>query len=88
MAQNRMNAELERQIVAGCKQGDREAQRQLYDLTSERIHRLMLRMTRSADDAFDLTQEAYMRAFTQIGQFDGRSSLGTWLYRIAVNQAL
>lgn len=88
MAQNRMNAELEQQLVAGCKEGDRDAQRQLYDLTSQRIHRLMLRMTRSADDAFDLTQEAYMRAFTQIDQFDGRSSLGTWLYRIAVNQAL
>ncbi len=88
MAQNRMNAELEQQLVAGCKEGDRDAQRQLYDLTSQKIHRLMLRMTRSADDAFDLTQEAYMRAFTQIDQFDGRSSLGTWLYRIAVNQAL
>lgn len=88
MAQNRMNAELEQQLVVGCKEGDRDAQRQLYDLTSQRIHRLMLRMTRSADDAFDLTQEAYMRAFTQIDQFDGRSSLGTWLYRIAVNQAL
>ena len=88
MAQNRMNAQLEQQLAAGCKKGDRDAQRQLYDLTSQRIHRLMLRMTRSADDAFDLTQEAYMRAFTQIDQFDGRSSLGTWLYRIAVNQAL
>lgn len=88
MTQNRMNAELEQQLVVGCRQGDRDAQRRLYDLTSEKIHRLMLRMTRSPDDAFDLTQEAYMRAFSQIDQFDGRSSLGTWLYRIAVNQAL
>lgn len=83
-----MNPEQEKQLVAGCRRGDRAARHQLYDLTSEKIHRLMLKMTRNPDDAFDLTQEAYVRAFTQIDQFDGRSSLTTWLYRIAVNQAL
>ena len=40
------------------------------------------------DDAFDLAQETYLRGFTQIDQFDGRSSVATWLYRIAVNEAL
>jgi RNA polymerase sigma-70 factor (ECF subfamily) len=79
---------MERELVEGCRRQDRSAQRQLYDLTSEKIHRLMLRMTRNAEDAFDLTQDAYVRAFTQIDQFDGRSSVATWIYRIAVNQAL
>ncbi len=83
-----MKPEIERDLVEGCRRQDCSAQQQLYDLTSEKIYRLMLRMTRNTDDAFDLTQDAYVRAFTQIDQFDGRSSMATWLYRIAVNQAL
>ena len=83
-----MKSDIERELVEACRRQDRSAQRQLYDLTSENIYRLILRMTRNADDAFDLTQDAYVRVFTQIEQFDGRSSLATWVYRIAVNQAL
>ena len=83
-----MEFESERQLIDGCRRGDREAQRRLYEETSQKIYRLMLRMTRHSDDAFDLTQEAYVRALSQIDQFDARSSLTTWLYRIAVNQAL
>lgn len=45
-------------------------------------------MTRNPDLAFDLTQDTYCRAFDRIRQFDGRSSVSTWLYRIAVNEAL
>ena len=83
-----MKSDIERELVQACRRQDRSAQRQLYELTSEKIYRLMLRMTRNADDAFDLTQDAYVRVFTQIEQFDGRSSLATWVYRIAVNLAL
>ena len=75
-------------MIDGCRRGDREAQRRLYEDTSPKIYRLMLRMTRHPDDAFDLTQETYVRALTQIEQFDARSSLTTWVFRIAVNQAL
>ena len=82
-----MKSDIEQELVEGCRRQDRSAQKQLYDLTSEKIYRLMLRMTRNADDAFDLTQDAYVRVFTQIEQFDGRSSVATWVYRIAVNQA-
>jgi RNA polymerase sigma-70 factor (ECF subfamily) len=76
------------ELAEGCRCGDREAQRQLYVRTSERVYRLLLKMTRDAEQAFDLAQDTYVRAFTRIEQFDGRSSLGTWLYRIAVNEAL
>ena len=78
----------ESELVERCRNGDREAQRELYARTSERIYRLLLRMTGSPDDAFDLAQDTYLRAFTRIGQFDGRSSLATWLYRIATTEAL
>ncbi len=78
----------ESELVARCRQGDREAQRELYSQTSERIYRLLLRMTGNQDTAFDLAQDTYLRAFARIDQFDGRSAFGTWLYRIAVTEAL
>lgn len=78
----------EHDLVERCREGNREAQRELYDRTSENIYRLLLRMTASPDDAFDLAQETYLKAFTRMGQFDGRSSVATWLYRVAVNEAL
>ena len=78
----------EPELVKRCAEGNREAQRALYDRTSGRVYRLLLKMTASPDDAFDLAQETYLKAFARIGQFDGRSAIATWLYRVAVNEAL
>jgi RNA polymerase sigma-70 factor (ECF subfamily) len=76
------------QLAERCRRGDRAAQREVYDRTSERIYRVLLKITRDPDQAFDLAQDTYVRAFTRMRQFDGRASLATWLYRIAVNEAL
>jgi len=78
----------ESELIDGCRKGACEARRELYARTSERIYQLTLRMTGNPEDAFDLAQNTYLRAFARIGSFDGRSSLATWLYRIAVNEAL
>jgi len=78
----------EQEIVERCRRGDRRAQRALYDLGADRVYRLALRMTRNADDALDVAQDTFLRAFTRIGQFRGQAGLTTWLYRIAVNEAL
>ncbi len=67
----------EQELVERCREGDREAQRELYDRTSGPVYRLLLKMTASPDDAFDLAQETYLKAFTRINQFDGRSSVAT-----------
>ncbi|MCH8241244.1 MAG: sigma-70 family RNA polymerase sigma factor [Planctomycetes bacterium] len=75
-------------MIARCRDGDREAQHALYDQTVTRIHHLLLKMTGNAEDAFDIAQNTYIKAFTAIEQFDGRSNIDTWLYRIAVNEAL
>lgn len=78
----------EAELIAGCRRGDRQAQRELYDRHADRIYRLALRLTRSEQDAFDVCQETFVRAFERIGGFDQRSRLGTWLYRIATNEVL
>ncbi len=75
-------------LVRGCREGDRAAQRALYELHVGPIYRLALRLTRSEEDAFDLTQETFVRALLRLASFDGRCRLRTWLYRVAVNEWL
>lgn len=78
----------DKSLVERCRAGERDAQRELFERSSQRVFRLLLRMTGNADDAADLTQETFVRGFQNLDQFDGRSEVATWLYRIAVNQAL
>lgn len=78
----------DRFLIERCLAGEREAQRQLFEQTSVRIYRLLLRMTGNPDDAADLTQETYFKGLQRLDQFDGRSAIASWFYRIAVNEAL
>jgi len=75
------------EIVTLCQRGDRDAQRQLYKSTHQKVYRLMVRMV-GRQDADDLTQQVFLQVFRKIDQFAGRSKLETWLYQVAVNQAL
>jgi RNA polymerase sigma-70 factor, ECF subfamily len=74
-------------VVESCRQGDRDAQRQVYEATYDSVYRLMVRMV-GRQDASDLTQQAFLQAFRKIDQFSGRASIGTWVYRVATNEAL
>ena len=73
--------------VSAAAEGDRSAMRQIYDATSDRVFRLMVRMV-GEQDADDLMQQTFVRAFAKIGQFSGDSMFETWLYRLATNEAL
>lgn len=75
-------------LIERCRAREREAQRELYQKYSRRIYNLALRMTRNADDAFEIAQDTFVRAFERIDSFDRRSQFGTWLHRIATNEAL
>ncbi len=77
----------EQELIRRCRKQDREAQRELYARTSERIYRLLLRMTGDADQAFDLAQEVYLKVFANLHRFEGGSGVSTWIYRIAINEA-
>lgn len=78
----------EDEIIAGCRRGDSGSQEELYRQTSKRVYQLFLRITRNRDDAFDLTHSTYLKVFRSINGFRGGSRLTTWLYRIAMNEAL
>lgn len=68
--------------------GDRAAFAELVEKTSTRIYGLALRMLSNEQDAEDVLQETYLKAYKAIPGFEKRSSLTTWLYRIAANEAL
>ena len=68
--------------------GDRAEFARLVDEYSSPIYRLGLRMLGNPQDAEDVLQNTFINALTHIQKFEGRSSLSTWLYRIASNEAL
>jgi RNA polymerase sigma-70 factor (ECF subfamily) len=68
--------------------GDRTEFARLVDAYSIQIYRLALKMLGDEQDAEDVLQNTFMKALQSIKKFEGRSSLSTWLYRIAVNEAL
>lgn len=68
--------------------GDRAEFARLVDAFSSPVYRLGLRMLGNPQDAEDVLQNTFLRALTHISEFEGRSSLQTWLYRIAANEAL
>lgn len=78
----------EEQWIERARTGDRAAFEQIYRAYSGKVYGLCLRLTREASIAEDCTQETFISAWRNLGRFEGRSALGTWLHRIAVNAAL
>ncbi len=75
-------------FVARARSGDTDAFRVLVERHSRALFRLAFRMTGNEQDAEDVVQESFLRAFRQLAKFDERASFGTWLYRIATNCSL
>lgn len=73
--------------VADCRQGNRDAQRRLYESCRERVYGLAVRMV-GHQDAPDVTQNVFLQLFRKINQFAGHARFDTWLYRLAINEAL
>jgi RNA polymerase sigma-70 factor (ECF subfamily) len=74
--------------LEALRAGNRSEFARLVETYSALIYRLALRMLDDPQDAEDVLQETFIKAFRHLGGFDGRSSLSTWLYRIATNEAL
>jgi len=68
--------------------GERAEFSRLVEATSAKMYRLAVKMLNNPLDAEDVLQEIYLKAYRHLKDFDGRSSLSTWLYRITTNEAL
>ncbi len=77
----------ESSLVAAAQAGDRAAFATLVRRHADRLHAVVLRLVADADEAEEVTQEAFLRAWRAIDQFRGECLFFTWLYRIGVNEA-
>jgi RNA polymerase sigma-70 factor (ECF subfamily) len=71
-----------------ARRGNQQAFRVLVERHSHAVFRLAFRMTGNEQDAEDMVQETFLRAYKQLHRFDGRAAFGTWLYRICANCSL
>jgi RNA polymerase sigma-70 factor (ECF subfamily) len=75
-------------LVAAAKGGNLQAFEVLVQRHEQRVFFVARRMTRVREDAEDIVQQAFQKAFVHLHRFEGKSSFSTWLTRIAINEAL
>ncbi|WP_422081140.1 RNA polymerase sigma factor [Ulvibacterium sp.] len=75
-------------VVEQCKANDRKAQLQLYNQYCSGMFYVAMRFVKNTDDAEDITQESFIKAFQKIHQFKGDVSFGAWLKRIVINKSI
>ena len=75
------------QFLERLRRGEAAAYERLVAEHSGDLYALLFRLTNDSEEARDLTQETFLRAFQSIGRFRGDASLKTWIYRIGINQA-
>lgn len=76
------------QLVSDARAGSSDAFAELQRLYSRHLYSTLFRITRNREDAEDALQDTLLRAYLALGRFEGRSSLYSWLTRIAINSAL
>ena len=83
-----MNASEAAAVLARARQGDNEAFRSLVERHGRSAFRLAFRLTGNEQDAEDVVQESFIRAYRQLDRFESRAHFGTWLHRIVANCSL
>ena len=86
--ERRLEADSDMEVVRRVQAGDVAAFDRLILKYRERVYGIVYNMTSNREDAADLTQDAFIKAFQSIQRFGGQSSFFTWLYRIAINSTL
>lgn len=76
------------QLLERCKAGDASAFEEILRRYQGMVYNLIYRMVGQRAEAEDLFQDVFLRVYQRIGEFEQRSSLGTWIYRITVNRVL
>ncbi len=75
------------ELVAALREGSEDAYEILLSKFQQPVYNLALRLLNDPSDACDVAQEVFLKVFRNVGQFRGQSSLKTWVYRIAINEA-
>lgn len=81
-------SDAEYDLISRCQAGDRLAFEELFNLYRDDVFRFSYLVVRDATLAQDVVQEAFLKVFRSIGKFQFRSSFKSWLYRVAVNEAI
>lgn len=79
----RYKVDIPKTLILDLKKDKRPAQKVFYELYSKPIYNTIFRMVNNREDVADLMQETFIKAFKSINQFNEKSELSTWLYRIA-----
>ena len=79
---------LDADLVRRCRDGERTAFDRLVRLYERPVFNLALRMTRNREDALDVTQTAFLKAFERLHAYDANYRFFSWIYRIAINESL
>jgi RNA polymerase sigma-70 factor (ECF subfamily) len=87
-ANGRAGAVDDRDLVEAARKGDRDAFRTLFERYQRRAYALAFGVVRHQDDALDVVQDAFIKAYKHLDKFEGNSSFFTWLYRIVMNLAI
>lgn len=84
----RTTLDLHQHLIDGSKNGDRKAQKSLFELYSKAMFNIGVRLLGNTDDAADITQETFIDVFTKIDQFEGKSTFGAWAKQIMINKSI
>jgi RNA polymerase sigma-70 factor (ECF subfamily) len=79
---------MEKQLIEGCKRGDRKAQKELYEMYSRKMMGVCLRYIGDRETARDLLQDGFIKVLTSIDSYSGNGSFEGWIRKIFVNCAL
>ncbi|RPH69348.1 MAG: sigma-70 family RNA polymerase sigma factor [Myxococcaceae bacterium] len=82
------SVEDDRELLARAQAGDMSAFEALVDRHEEKVYGLALRMTRSEADAAEIAQDTFLSAYQHLSEFRGEAAFGSWVHRIAANNAL
>lgn len=80
--------DIHQQLIAQIAQGSESALAELYAIFSSRVYNTALSYLQNTADAEEVTQDVFVKIYQSAGAFQGKSSVSTWIYRIAVNQSL
>jgi RNA polymerase sigma-70 factor, ECF subfamily len=83
-----MNPGIEKELIKRIRDGETEAFSELLNQHQDAVYSLIVQIVSSREDAEELTQDVFIKAFKKINSFRGESSISTWLYRIAYNTAI